>query len=983
MIPHSTPEAIEQAIQEFHNKLATEESWQNWQNNSNYKFAIRYNNKLYPPKQIISMATGAPVSQFSGGEESNRYLENLGFTVMALPGEEKPLQGALEGILSMYLDEKESSFYVRRKQDGIEEINTVWSHFKHFEETVVDSGILKDYPHMKVSFSIGKGNWAKVPWITILDERHTTTTMEGVYIVYLFRGDMSGVYLTYNQGVTKARDKFGAVQACRLFENKAQEIRIQVPQLRSSGFALNSDIDLKSRGSLPTNYERSTIAHKFYEKGFVPDDKTLLEDLKALLVTYDEYVSQAVKSESGFKIDEELLTLALERVIRPALVEGDYLSDNKKEGYQHGQIIPKARPLLSSESINEDPVENTVEALKASQNLLSHFERTRAIDFLNSADRDEVGSYLSDLLYGNDELTQRAKRFLTWAQDSENKINPTVTSYLLSISAPDKYAFCKPTIYKEAARALLGIQTLPKGAERIAHTSQFYQETLRLLQEDPAIDNWDLMHVHIAFFLLQAGNGFPMWSELQQKPKTNEEGRKIWLIATGEGERYWNDFSANNYVGIDWNDLGDLNSYDSKEDLKDALDQLYPSDKEQIMNAHACFEFANKMSPGDLIFAKSGRRTILGLGEVASEYQFDEERQDNKHIHKVNWLTQGRWETENRKAFPADEDRPLNLPVKTLTDITPYKEMVDSLLRLVEYNNAPLEEALYTPETAVKDLFVDLDTFKNWLNLVKNKKNVILQGPPGTGKTFVSKRLAYAQIGIKAKDQIGMVQFHQSMTYEDFIQGFRPDDGSFVIRNGHFYTFCQRALDDPGNDYVFIIDEINRGNLSKIFGELMMLIEYDKRSPDYAIPLTYASEADPHFYVPPNLHLFGMMNTADRSLAMVDYALRRRFAFITLEPQFASPKFKQHLLQRGAPAKLAEKIIDRLGALNEKIADDTTNLGPGFCIGHSYFCPLESDEAPSEAWYQQVIQNEIGPLLHEYWFDNPDEANRLIQGLLD
>ncbi len=289
----------------------------------------------------------------------------------------------------------------------------------------------------------------------------------------------------------------------------------------------------------------------------------------------------------------------------------------------------------------------------------------------------------------------------------------------------------------------------------------------------------------------------------------------------------------------------------------------------------------------------------------------------------------------------------------------------------------------YTIAAAAADIFLDRADIERLLSQLKRKKNLVLQGPPGTGKTFIAQRLAWVLAAERSMERIEAVQFHQSYGYEDFVRGYRPtEEGGFVLRDGPFLDFCERAREDGERPYVLLIDEINRGNLSRIFGELLMLIEADKRSEEWAVRLAYPRAGDERFHVPENLHLIGTMNTADRSLALVDYALRRRFAFFTVEPAFGQPRFLRHLEDRGVPASVRKRIGERLGALNETIAEDS-DLGSGFRIGHSYFCDPPLGESPDhDRWFEEIVGFDIAPLLDEYWFDTPEKAPGAVANLL-
>ena len=438
-----------------------------------------------------------------------------------------------------------------------------------------------------------------------------------------------------------------------------------------------------------------------------------------------------------------------------------------------------------------------------------------------------------------------------------------------------------------------------------------------------------------------------------------------WVIACGINSNQWDKFKNNNLIAIGWDNLGDLSKFKSKQEIFDKLkDERSEGDPDPRNDALCCYDFVNSMKVNDLVFVKKGTSKLVAYGKIIGDYKYDENLSEYRNIRSVEWI--------NIKENEIDP-----ITGKTLTNFNKYPETVEKYLKLMANdNNKDLEL------NELKDTFFSEEFFNNIIDTLKVKKNIILQGPPGTGKTFISKKLAERITG--NKENIFSIQFHQSYSYEEFVVGYKPNsEGNFALQKGSLIQICEKAKQNENENFVMFIDEINRANISKVFGELLSLIENDKRGPENAVKILY-SENDINFYIPDNLYFICAMNTADRSLKMVDYALRRRFSFFEFKPEFDKPEFKNFLKDKNVNAKTIDRIVNNISKVNQQISDDNFELGDGYCIGHSYFCPKgNSSDSFGDQWYEQIIEYEIKPLINEYYFDKPDQAKELIDTLYD
>ena len=463
---------------------------------------------------------------------------------------------------------------------------------------------------------------------------------------------------------------------------------------------------------------------------------------------------------------------------------------------------------------------------------------------------------------------------------------------------------------------------------------------------------------------------------------------ELWRVLAADDHSWSDNFVSEKYIGVHYDlntvSLEALHTDDElRERLRDTGKALSDDQFQQVLN------FVSNVKRGHIVVMPNRDGGGLRYGVVLSDrVEFKEGGADDdppSNMKPVYWRP-----LEIRGSSKVPTRKTLVRLVEAKTELIDQIEASER--RMIRVDIPPVDPGREVPnrkydiDTMLDEgVFLDESELTRIMAQLERKQNIILQGPPGTGKTFLAKRLAYALMGERAEERVASVQFHQSYSYEDFVGGYRPDVNQdeqlvFKPRDGAFLRLCKKAREAPPEDkFVMLIDEINRGNLSRVFGELLMLIEADKRSPEHAVELQHPIEDAPvddgRFFVPPNVYIIGTMNLADRSLTGMNVAMRRRFAFAELRPRFDSVRFATEVKEAGMSDEMLERIRSRMDALNATIGDDAS-LGRQYAVGHSFFCP-HSDGPPGgdwEAWYEAVVEFEIRPLLEEYWFDDATKA---------
>ena len=572
---------------------------------------------------------------------------------------------------------------------------------------------------------------------------------------------------------------------------------------------------------------------------------------------------------------------------------------------------------------------------------------------------DALGKYFPEqlrnlfiIVYSSDDFYIKLDKAKNFAENSieklREKLNKTnfnhqfderTLSFLLTMQNPSENTFYKSTLYNQLCDYL---DIIPQKERKYKHHIEL------LFQMVPFLNNPQLNLLKEHF--VPKGVDFPLLLAqdivYQNMNNENEDTKRYWLYSPGEQAVKWEEFYNEGIMAIGWDELGDLENYTDRKSILEALINNYGGGEDQRNNVSAIDDFCNgenKINKGDIVIAKKGTKTLLGYGKVISDYYFDEERATYKHYRKVKWLKKGVWDANN------------NLPTKTLTDVTTYNSDIEGikyaqyLLNIMNGNTQAQENNLI-------------------IKLLKYKPQIILQGPPGTGKTREAKRIAKALLGLgedeslESNEQFKLIQFHPSYSYEDFVRGIIAETVDekikYSVKDKILGSFAQEALKDKDKPYVLVIDEINRANLSAVLGELIYALEYRGE----AVQSMYAIDGENNLILPPNLYIIGTMNTADRSVGHIDYAIRRRFAFVNVLPNELEKDFHKELFRAVSELFISnydEYISNPDIELKRALTLSNEFKSEDVWLGHSYFI---TKNTPIDIRWEY----EIKPILLEY-----------------